>query len=62
MKNFIKHNIENIKGTRRAGSLIEDKRNNTPTKPKFHNNRRAPNQTIDQKVKRLQLEFSTMKN
>jgi hypothetical protein len=43
MKNFIKHNIENIKGTRRAGSLIEDKRNNTPTKPKFHNNRRAPN-------------------
>jgi|LakMenE01Jun11ns_1017448.scaffolds.fasta_scaffold8960323_1 hypothetical protein len=53
MKNFIKHNIENVKGTRRASSLIEDRRNNTPTKPKFNNNRRTDNSTIDQKVKRL---------
>jgi hypothetical protein len=53
MKIFIKHNIENVKGTRRAGSLIEDRRNNTPTKPKLNNNRRADNSTIDQKVKIL---------
>lgn len=62
MKNFIKHNIENVKGTRRASSLIEDRRNNTPTKPKFNNNRRTDNSTIDQKVKRLQQELSTIKN
>ena len=39
MKNFIKFNIDNVKGKPRASSLIEqDTRKASPTKPKFNVN------------------------
>lgn len=65
MKNFIQYNIENIKGKQRAASLIDrQQRDLSPTKPKFAKIRspQRANQTMNDKVKRLENELNSMKN
>lgn len=43
MRNFIKFNIENVKGKPRASSLIDhESRKDSPTKPKFNPHTRKP--------------------
>lgn len=67
MKNFIQHNIDNIKGARKPGSLIhENSRDLSPTKPKFNyiKNRspQRPSETINEKVRKLENELSHIRN
>lgn len=61
MKDFIRFNIENVKGRDRPSSLIDrDLRRDSPTKPKFRQQPPRPynHETLPQKVKRLEMELS----